>query len=160
MCVSCLAVSALTFLIPVSDVPASNVSQFMPPSASTALPSKVSPGIATAQREIQSVIAQLPLSKDADILRNGLKTFSTRLNAATTDQQAQDILDEETDKLAEAVKKASNAQKIVDILLDIRNRNDAYNLKNNNGLVKLQSNAGLMLLQKGLKLHQRSGWLS
>jgi hypothetical protein len=160
MCVSCLVVSALTFLIPVSDVPASNVPQSINPSAPTALRTKVSPGIAAAQREIQTVIAHLPRSKDADILRNGLKTFSTRLNTATTDQQAQDILDEETDKLAEAVRKAPNAQKIVDILLDIRDRNDTYNLKNNNGLVELQSNAGLMLLHKGLKLHQRSGWLS
>lgn len=160
MCVSCLVVSALTFMIPVSDAPTSNVPQSMTTAAPMALRSKVSPGIAAAQREIQRVIAQLPNSEDADILRNGLKTFSTRLNTATTDQQAQNILDEEAIKLSESVKKVPNAQKIVDILLDIRNRNDAYNPKNNTGLVELQSNAGLMLLQKGLTLHQRSGWLS
>ncbi|NJM75914.1 MAG: hypothetical protein HC852_09170 [Acaryochloridaceae cyanobacterium RU_4_10] len=43
---------------------------------------------------------------------------------------------------------------------DYQDGNDTYNLKNNTGLVELQSNAGLMLLQKGLKLHQRSRWLS
>jgi hypothetical protein len=160
MCVSCLVVSALTFMIPVSDAPTSNVPQSITTSVPTALQSKASPGITAAQREIQRVIAQLPKSNDAEILRNGLKTFSTRLNTAKTDQQAQNILDEEAIKLSEAVKKVPNAQKLVDILLDIRNRNDAYKLNNNTGLVELQSNAGLMLLQKRLKLHQRSGWLS
>jgi hypothetical protein len=90
MCVSCLVVSALTFFIPVSDVPASNIPQSASTSASTALVKpKVSPGIAAVQKEIQAVLAQLPKSTDAE------------------------------------VKKAPNAQKIVEILLDIRDRADA-----------------------------------
>lgn len=161
MCVSCLVVSALTFFIPVSDVPASNIPQSASASAPTTLvKSKVSPGIAAVQKEIQAVLTQLPKSTNTEILRNGLKATSTRLNTATSDQQAQDILDEENDKLAEAVLKSPNAPQIAEILLDIRDRDDAQNLKNGTGPVELQSNAGLMFLQKGLQLHQWSGWLS
>jgi hypothetical protein len=161
MCVSCLAVSALTFFIPVSDVPASNIPQPASASAPTTLVKpKVSTGIAAVQKEIQAVLAQLPKSADAEILRSSLKATSIRLNTATSDQQAQDILDEENDKLAEAVKKSPNAPQIAEILLDIRDRSDAQNLKNDTGAVELQSNAGFMFFQKGLSLHQRSGWLS
>jgi hypothetical protein len=161
MCVACLVVSALTFIVPVSDAPTSYVPQSATASApKTLVRTQVSPGIAAVKKEIQVVLAHLPNSSDAEILRNGLKAASTRLNTATSDQQAQDILDEETDRLAEVVKKAPNAQQIADILLDIRNRADAQKLKNGTGAVELQSNAGFMLLQKGLQLHQRSGWLS
>jgi hypothetical protein len=161
MCVSCLVVSALTFFIPVSDVPVPNAAQSASTSVSTTLVRpQLSSSIAKVQKEIQAILVQLPNSSGAEILRHSLRATSTRLNTATSDQQAQNILDEENDKLAEAVKKAPNASQIAEILLDVRDRADAQNLKNGTRALKLQSNAGFMFLQKGLQLNQRSGWLS
>jgi hypothetical protein len=161
MCVGCLVVSALTFIVPVSEVPASNVSQPVTASVPTALlaTNQVSPGIAAVEKDIQAVLDQLPDSADAEMLQIGLETTLARLDTATSNEQAQTIVDEEVDKLAEALIEAPNAEQVSNILLDIRAQSDGDSLPNETGLVEFQSN-GFMLLQNGLQLNQRSGWLS
>ena len=161
MCVGCLVISALTFIVPVSDVPVSNVPQPIDASVPTTLATaQASSGIATVQKEIKTVLAQLPDSEDAELLQNSLETTLIRLNTATGDQHAQVIVDEEMNKLAEALAAAPNAEQVTNILLDIRERSNSSNLQNEMGSAELQSNAGLMSLQKGLQLNQRLGWLS
>jgi hypothetical protein len=161
MCVGCLVVSALTFIVPVSDIPASNIPQSITASSPTTLATaQASPGISAVRQEIQAVLEQLPNSEDAEMLQNGLETALTRLNTATSDQQAQSIVDEEVDKLAEALTEAPNAEQVSNILLDIRSRSDADGLQDETGLVEFQSNAGFLLLQSSLQLDKRSGWLS
>jgi hypothetical protein len=161
MCVGCLVVSALTFIVPVSDIPASNIPQSITASSpTTSATAQASPGISAVRQEIQAVLEQLPNSEDAEMLQNGLETALTRLNTATSDQQAQSIVDEEVDKLAEALTEAPNAEQVSNILLDIRSRSDADGLQDETGLVEFQSNAGFLLLQSSLQLDKRSGWLS
>lgn len=161
MCVGCLVMSALTFIVPVSDASvSSNVPQSINESAPTALATaQVSSGIATVEKEIETVLAQLPDSEDAELLQTSLETTLLRLDTATSDQHAQVIVDEEVNKLAEALAEAPNAEQITNILLDIRERANPNNLQNEAGLAELQSNAGFTSLQKGLQLNQRSGWL-
>lgn len=160
MCIGCLVISTLTFIVPVSDVPVSNISQPINESVPTTLAiAQASSGIAAVENEIQSVLAQLPDSEDADLLQNSLETTLSRLNTATSDQHAQVIVDEEMNKLAEALAQAPNAEQVTTILLDIRERANRNGLQNETGLAELRSNAGFMSLQKGLQLNQ-SGWLS
>lgn len=174
MCVSCLVVSVFTFMVPVSDAPPTAVVQPITTLDTRDVQLNSMPRIAAAQREIQSTIEQLPSSAEAGILRSGLKTFVARLSLAKTEQQAQAILDEETDKLAVAVKKAPNAQQLIDIMLDIRERNYSpeKGLENDSGLIEIQSSANplrrqasslamhLSRMNTGLKLQHYSGWLS
>ncbi len=175
MCVSCLVVSVFTFMVPVSDVPPTAVVQPITTSDTRDFQLNSMPRIAAAQREIQSTIEQLPRSAaEAGILRRGLNTFVARLSLAKTEQQAQAILDEETDKLAVAVKKAPNAQQLIDIMLDIRERNYSpeKGIENDSGLIEIQSSANplrqqasslamhLSQMNTGLMLQHRSGWLS
>lgn len=160
MCVGCLVVSALTFIVPVSDASVSNVPQSINESVPTTLATaQASSGIATVEREIQTVLAQLPDSEDAELLQNSLETTLIRLNTATSDQHAQVIVDEEVNKLAEALAEAPNAEQVTNILLDIRERANPNDLQSEIGPAELQSNAGFTSLQKGLQLNQRSGWL-
>ena len=162
MCVGCLVMSALTFIVPVSDASvSSNISQSINESAPTTLATaQASSGIATVQEEIQTVLAQLPDSEDAELLQTSLEMTLTRLNTAKSDQHAQVIVDEEISKLAEALVEAPNAEQVANILLNIRERANPNALQNEIGSAELQSNADFMSLQKSLQLNQRSGWLS
>ena len=161
MCVGCLVMSALTFIVPVSDVPVSNAPQSINESAPTTLATaQASSGVAAVQKDIQTVLAQLPDSEDAELLQNSLETTLIRLNTATSDEHAQIIVDEEMNKLAQALAEAPNAEQVTNILLDIRERTAPNNLQNGSELGELQSSAGFMSLQKGLLLSQPSGWLS
>ncbi|MGB3298536.1 MAG: hypothetical protein WBA76_09730 [Phormidesmis sp.] len=162
MCVGCLVISTLTFIVPVSDVPVSNVPQAVNGSAVTTLATSQpeSTGIATVEKEIQAVLAQLPDSEDAEFLQEGLETTLARLDTATTDQQAQAIIDEEVNKLSEEFAAAPNADQVIDILLDIRDSSPNGNFLNNPNSSRLQSSASGVLMPAGLQLNQRSGWLS
>lgn len=166
MCIGCLVISTFTFIVPVSDTTVSNVPQIVNDSALTTLTTnqlvtnQESAGIAIVEEEIQAVLAQLPDSEDAEFLQEGLETTLARLDTATSDQEAQAIIDEEVNKLSEAFAVAPNADRVVDILLDIRSAPPADDFQNGDRSTQLQSNAGSMLLPVGLQLDQRSGWLS
>lgn len=164
MCVGCLVISAFTFIVPVSDAPASSVPHTVTGSATSTLAiaqqsAQQSAGIATVEQEIQAVLAQLPDSKDSELLQDGLESTLIRLDTATSDQQAQAIIDEEVNKLAEALAKAPNADQVANILLDIRDPSATDSFQNVPSSVELQSSAD-SVLPTGLQLNQRSGWLS
>ncbi len=163
MCVGCLVVSTLTFIVPVSDVPASNIPQPVNNSVPMALvTNQTSPGIVAVENDIQAVLDQLPESEEAEFLQNGLETTLTRLDTATSEQHAQLIIDEEINKLSKAFAEAPS-EEVTNILLDIRAQynGDSFSTEPTSepGFVELQSNAGFTLLQSSL-LDQRSGWLS
>jgi hypothetical protein len=168
MCVGCLVISTLTFIVPVSDVPASNIPQPLTNSVPMALVSdQVSPGIVAVEKDIQAVLDQLPESEEAEFLQNGLETTLTRLDTATSEQHAQLIIDEEINKLSEAFAEAPNDE-VTNILLDIQAQSNGDSLPDEpanepesteSESLELQSNAGFTLLQSSL-LDQRSGWLS
>ena len=161
MCVGCLVISAFTFIVPVSDASISSAPQTINSSALTAISTvQQSTGITTIEKEIQAVLAQLPDSEDSELLQDGLETTLSRLDTATTDQQAQAIIDEEVNKLAEALAAAPNADQVANILLDIRNPSITDSFQNGSDSTELQSSAGSMPLSTGLQLNQRSGWLS
>ncbi|MGI8936449.1 MAG: hypothetical protein ACR2FS_20500 [Phormidesmis sp.] len=74
-------------------MPVANVPQAVNDSALITLATnQESAGIAAVEKEIQAVLAQLPDSEDAEFLQDGLETALTRLNTATSDQQAQAII--------------------------------------------------------------------
>lgn len=161
MCVGCLVISAFTFIVPVSDASVSNAPQTINSSALPVLAiAQPSTGIATVEKEIEAVLAQLPDSEDSALLQNGLEATLVRLDTATTDQQAQAIIDEEVNKLAEALAVAPNADQVANILLDIRNPSVTDSFQNDSDSTELQSSAGSIVLPTGLQLNQRSGWLS
>lgn len=162
MCVACLAVSALTFVIPASPVPQSP-SGLVPDrgNASQVVSAKVSPGVTQVQTTLQAMLKQLPNSADTQVLRKGLESAVARLKMAQTDRQAQALLDAEMGKLAKAVMDAPNAQALIDLTLDIRDRIEGLSNSSTSDMIQLQSNAASLLVQKGLQLHQqRNGWLS
>lgn len=161
MCIGCLVISALTFIVPVSDVPVSISPQAVSGSTSSTLAiAQQSAGIATVEKEIQTVLAQLPDSEDSKLLQNGLEATLIRLDTATSGQQAQAIIDEEISKLAEVLAVAPNADQIANILLDIRELSGTDSFQNDPDLTDLQSSASSMLLLTGLQLNQHSGWLA
>ena len=155
MCVGCLVLSTLTFIVPVSDVPQAVVD----PALTTLTISQESAGIATVEQEIQAVLSQLPDSEDAEFLQAGLETTLVRLDTATSDQQAQAIIDEEVNKLSEEFAVVPNADRVIDILLDIRESSPMGNFQSGLGSTQPQSSAGDVLIPVGLQLNQRSGWL-
>ena len=161
MCVGCLIISTFTFIVPVSDMPVANVPQAVNDSALITLATnQESAGIEAVEKEIQAVLAQLPDSEDAEFLKDGLETALTRLDTATSDQQAQAIIDEEVNKLSEEFAAEPNPDRVADILLDIRSSSPTDSFQNTPSSTELQSSADAMLLPTGLQLNQRSGWLS
>jgi flagellar hook-basal body complex protein FliE len=161
MCVACLAVSALTFIIPASPVPQSPSGLMIAPANSTqVVRTQISPGVSQMQTTLRAMLKQVPDSADTQVLRKGLEFAVVRLNTAKTNQQAQALLDEEMDELAQVIIKAPNAQALIDLTLDIRDRIEGLSAPSGSDTTQLQSNAASILLQKGLQLHQRSGWLS
>lgn len=93
MCVGCLVISTFTFIVPASDMPVSNAPQVVNNSAaSTLVINQESAGIATVEKEIQAVLDQMPDSEDAEFLQDGLEATLVRLDTATSDQQAQAII--------------------------------------------------------------------
>jgi hypothetical protein len=156
MCLGCLVVSTLTFIVPVSDMPQDvNNPQLVTPATN-----QESAGIAIVEQEIEAVLAQLPDSQDAEFLQNGLENTLIRLDTATSEQHAQAIIDEEIDKLSQEFAAAPNPAEVTNILLDIRDSAPTYNLQNVPVTTELQSSTGTMPLPTGLQLTQRSGWLS
>ena len=130
MCVGCLIISTFTFIVPVSDMPVADVPQSVNNSALITLAAnQESAGIAAVEKEIQAVLDQLPDSEDAEFLQDGLETALIRLDTATSDQQAQAIIDEEINKLSEEFAAAPNADAVVDILVDIRSSAPTYNIQ-------------------------------
>lgn len=159
MCIGCLAISALTFIIPVSGNSPSIPSPTATP-VTAGQEIRVSLGVAKTQKMLQTMLQKVPLSADTQVLRQGLTAASVRLSMATTDQQAQVMLDEEMDALVEALNKAPNAEKLIVLVWEIRDKIDGPATTSRSSGVELQSNAMSLLLQKGLQLHQQSGWLS
>ncbi len=162
MCVGCIAVSALTFLIPVSEAPVNTAQNPLP--SQSAIITQVSPqelaAIGEIQKTLRAITAELPQTAETAILRQGFEQAARRLSTVTQAQQAQDILDEEMGQLATAVSAAPNSQALFELVWEIRDRVEYQDIPAGQSAPSLQSSAATILLRKGLSLQQHSGWLS
>ncbi len=161
MCVGCLAVSALTFLIPVSEAPVNTALAPLPPqSAITQVSGQELAAIGEIQKTLRAITAELPKTAETAVLRQGFEQAARRLSTVTQAQQAQDILDQEMGQLATAISETPNSQALFELVWEIRDRVEYQPVPAVQSAPSLQSSAATILLRKGLSLQQHSGWLS
>ncbi len=122
MCFGCITLSAFTLFIPVTDA-----------SQPTHLPVTNTPGAEMAQVQLSAnvpkfrdtvaqMIEQVSQSPDAEILREELTAIHVGLAGVTDLTQAQEIVDDGMDAMAQRVMAAPNADDLIDLLYDLQDR--------------------------------------
>lgn len=119
MCVACLAFSALTLFTPVSDAPqVIDVSQNGGREITFAR--MESPSLAhQTQAAIAEFLNYLPTDPELELLRTGMTNLSADLRTATSDAEAQRMIDDHLQTLQEDVFASPNSDRIIAILRQI-----------------------------------------
>lgn len=133
MCVSCLAISAMTLFAPVTDMAPVNG-----PAPAVEMTSQTSTMTyaAEAQLTLGAMMAALPQTPDAQMLRDGFTQLQQRLEGVNDDQAASLLVEEEMDALQERVLAAPNADRMIEILFELQEsklNQQAFDLVNRSG---------------------------
>ncbi len=160
MCITCLAFSAMTLFSPVTEAP--QPTNVQPISLSNNQPASASSlSIAEETRiSISRLLKQIPNSPETLVLREEFKSLQAKLAGVKDDTKADAIIDDGLNALSKRVMAEPNADRIIEILFELReskgNQKAASALKLN----ELQRRIATSSL-KALPAEGRNwGWLS
>lgn len=117
MCVTCLAISAMTLFTPATDLaPVSGIA----PTVERANAPLPMPYAAETQLTLAAMMTALPKTADAQMLYDGFAQLQQQLEGVTDDAAASLLVEQELDALQERVLAAPNADKMIEILFELR----------------------------------------
>ncbi|NCJ07242.1 hypothetical protein GS597_12145 [Synechococcales cyanobacterium C] len=120
MCFGCVTLSAFTLLIPVADAPQpSNVPVLNAPAAKITQTQSMD-SVPRFRAAIAQMIVAASQAPDAEIVHEELTSIHANLEGITDIAQAQDIVDDGMDILAQRVLAAPNADALIDLLYDLQ----------------------------------------